>query len=156
MVVRRTITHHSILPGAGAVEMELSKALRARALTISGTEQMLMTAYAEAIEVIPRQLVENAGFDTTKVIERLRKEHYEGHSTMGVDIAEEGVIDAYERCIWEPTNMKINAISAATEAACLVLAVDETVSAAPSEQPGAKVRQYAAKSRGRGRIQRAQ
>lgn len=156
MVVRRTITHHSILPGAGAVEMELSAKLRDYALTISGKEQLLIASYASALEVIPRQLVENAGFDTTNVIEKLRKEHYEGHKTMGVDITEEGVIDAFDRCIWEPSNMKVNAISAATEAACLVLAVDETVSAAPSEQPGARVKQYAAKSRGRGRIQRAQ
>lgn len=155
MVVRRTITNHSILPGAGAVEMELSTKLRQHSLNISGKEQLIMADYARALEVIPRQLVENAGFDTTSVIEKLRQAHYEGKRCMGVDITEEGIIDSFENHIWEPTNMKINAISAATEAACLVLSVDETVSAAPSEQPGAKVKEYAAKSRGRGRIQRA-
>ncbi|KAH7817184.1 chaperonin containing TCP1, group II (cytosolic) [Monocercomonoides exilis] len=151
MVVRRTIKHSAVLPGAGAIEMELSKRLRDFAITIPGKEQLIIGAYAAALEVIPRQLVENAGFDSTTVVEKLRAAHHKGEKSMGVDISEEGILDAFESCIWEPASMKINAISAATEAACLVLSIDETIKSAQSEQPGSQVRSLAAKSRGRGR-----
>ncbi|KAA6382011.1 MAG: putative T-complex protein 1 subunit eta, partial [Streblomastix strix] len=146
MVVRRAIKNTAILPGAGAIEMELSKLLRDESIKISGKQQLLIAAYARALEIIPRQLVDNAGFDTTNVVEKLRQVHYETKNVnMGVNIAEEGILNSFEACIWEPANMKINAISAATEAACLVLSVDETIKTPQSEQPGA-----AGGGRGRG------
>lgn len=127
MVVRRAVKNTSILPGAGAVEMELSRLLRAHAITIAGKEQLIIGSYASALEVIPRQLVENAGYDVTDVVEKLRQKHHEGERWAGVNITQEGIIDSFKECIWEPTNMKVNALSSATEAACLILSIDETV-----------------------------
>ncbi|KAK2961360.1 putative T-complex protein 1 subunit eta [Blattamonas nauphoetae] len=154
MVTKRAMQNSAVLPGAGAIEMELSKILRKKAIEIKTKEQLIITAFAEALEIIPRQLVENAGFDTTTVIEKLRQQHHEGKQWMGVDINEEGTIDSFEACIWEPSNMKVNAISAATEAAALILSVDETVRAPQSDQgagrPGPAVRGRGGGGMGRG------
>jgi T-complex protein 1 subunit eta len=60
-------------------------------------------------------------------VERLRQKHHEGEKWAGVDITKEGIIDSFKECVWEPTLIKINAISSATEAACLILSIDETV-----------------------------
>lgn len=64
--------------GGGAIEMELSKYLRTYSRTIAGKEQLLIGAFAKALEVIPRQLCENAGFDATNILNKLRQSHAQG------------------------------------------------------------------------------
>ena len=66
------------LAGGGAIEMELSKYLRNHSRTIAGKEQLLIGALAKALEVIPRQLCENAGFDATNILNKLRQSHAQG------------------------------------------------------------------------------
>ena len=66
------------LTGGGAIEMELSKYLRGYARTVAGKEQLIITAFAKALEVIPRQLCDNAGFDSTNILNRLREKHSKG------------------------------------------------------------------------------
>jgi T-complex protein 1 subunit eta len=83
--------------------------------------------------VIPRQLCSNAGFDATEIVNQLRACHAKGGLWFGVDIDNEGVCDTYESFVWEPALVKRNALSAATEAACLILSIDETVRNAKSE-----------------------
>eukprot|EP00127_Corallochytrium_limacisporum_P000918 Clim_evm2s33 gene=Clim_evmTU2s33 len=137
MIVRRTIKHHDIVAGGGAIQMEISKALRDYSRTVMGKKQLLIGAFGKALEVIPRQLCDNAGFDATNVLNRLRQKHAQGGTWFGVDINNEGIADNYDACVWEPSLVTINSITAATEAACLVLTVDETVKnpkAAQSEQ----------------------
>lgn len=135
MVVRRSRKHSSVLGGAGAIEMEISKRLREKALEIKGAGQLIVQAFAEALEVIPRQLAQNAGFDPTDAVTLLRREHHLGKTWAGVNINEEGTVDAFESCIWEPAAMKVNALNGATEAACIVLGVDETIKNKQSEAP---------------------
>lgn len=65
----------SIVAGGGAIEMELSKYLRDYSRTIPGKQQLLIGAYAKALEVIPRQLCDNAGFDATNILNKLRAKH---------------------------------------------------------------------------------
>ena len=65
-------------PGGGAIEMELSKYLRDYSRTVAGKEQLIIAAVARALEVIPRQLCENAGFDSTNILNRLREKHSKG------------------------------------------------------------------------------
>jgi len=127
MVVRRAIKHESVVAGGGAIEMELSRYLREHARTIAGKQQLLVSAYAKALEVIPRQLCDNAGFDSTNVLNRLRSKHHSGGMWYGVDILSEDIADNYEAFVWEPALNKINALTAASEAACMILSVDETV-----------------------------
>ncbi|KAJ9595973.1 hypothetical protein L9F63_012866 [Diploptera punctata] len=127
MIVRRTIKNDAVVAGGGAIEMELSKLLRDYSRTIAGKEQLLIGAIAKALEIIPRQLCDNAGFDATNILNKLRQKHAQGHCWYGVDINKEDISDNFEMCVWEPAVVKINALTAACEAACLVLSVDETI-----------------------------
>ena len=64
--------------GGGAIEMELSKYLRDYSRTVAGKEQLIIAAVAKSLEVIPRQLCDNAGFDSTNILNRLRERHSKG------------------------------------------------------------------------------
>lgn len=143
--------------------MELSALLREHSRTIAGKQQLIINSFAKALEVIPKQIAENAGLDSTEILNKLRKEHAtavngEGlnlciyfiisfeHCIMvfsclgkwiGVDVLNEGICDTYVSGVWEPSSNKLNSIAAATEAACVILSIDETVRNPVSEKPGA-------------------
>lgn len=133
MIVRRTIKNDAVVAGGGAIEMELSRKLRDYSRSIMGKEQLIIGAIAKALEIIPRQLCDNAGFDATNILNTLRQKHALGHYWYGVDINEEDISDNYKKCVWEPAIIKINALTAATEATCLILSVDETIKNQKSE-----------------------
>eukprot|EP00824_Muranothrix_gubernata_P003081 TRINITY_DN13841_c0_g1_i1.p1 TRINITY_DN13841_c0_g1~~TRINITY_DN13841_c0_g1_i1.p1 ORF type:complete len:574 (+),score=149.98 TRINITY_DN13841_c0_g1_i1:170-1723(+) len=153
MIVRRAIKNTSVVAGGGAIEMELSKCLREEARKIHGKSQLLINAFAKALEVIPRTLTENAGFDATNILNKLRQIHWkkgEEGKWFGVDIINEGVCDTFKTFVWEPTLVKQNAITAATEAACLILSVDETVRNPKSQNPADNDTPIPMGGRGRG------
>eukprot|EP00088_Acartia_fossae_P013633 TRINITY_DN171_c0_g1_i2.p1 TRINITY_DN171_c0_g1~~TRINITY_DN171_c0_g1_i2.p1 ORF type:complete len:548 (-),score=212.66 TRINITY_DN171_c0_g1_i2:230-1873(-) len=127
MIVRRAMKNDSVVAGGGAIDMELSKYLRNYSRTIAGKEQLIIGAMAKAFEIVARQLCDNAGFDATNVLNKLRQKHAQDGVWWGVDINNEGIADNFEACVWEPTIVKSNAIVAASEATCLLLSVDETV-----------------------------
>lgn len=136
MIARRTIKHATAVAGGGAIEMEISRYLRDISLKVHGKEQLLILAFAKALEVIPKTLCDNAGFDSTDVLNKLRAKHASADGKwFGVDIEEAGICNTWDSFVWEPALVKINAISAATEAACMILSVDETVQNPKSEQP---------------------
>jgi T-complex protein 1 subunit eta len=138
MIVRRAVKNSQIVPGGGAIEMELSKFLRLHARTIYGKAQLIINSYAKALEVVPRQLSDNAGFDSTDILNRLRQKHQQPGDAgrwFGVDVDEEGICDSYEKFVWEPLQVKLSALSAATEACNVILSVDETITNPQSEQP---------------------
>lgn len=140
MIVRRALKSPMVVPGGGAVDMEISKHLREYARTIPGKNQLFVNAFARALEVIPRQLADNAGFDATDVLNKLRQKHAlkDGSgASAGIDVNTGGVVNTFDAYVWEPSVVKINAITAAAEAACLVLSVDETVRNPRSEAPDA-------------------
>jgi T-complex protein 1 subunit eta len=89
-------------------------------------------------------LCDNAGFDATNILNKLRQKHAAGGTWYGVDIMTEDIADNYVKCVWEPSLVKINALTAAAEAACLILSVDETIKNPAAEEKGMK-------GRGRGR-----
>lgn len=116
-------------------------------MTVPGKGQLIIKGYAKAFEAIPRQLAHNAGFDATDILSMLRKKHAAGKLCLkteeliaclggiyyGVDIANESICDTYETFVWEPALVKLNSIEAATEAACTILSVDETIKNAKSD-----------------------
>lgn len=115
--------------------MDISAYIRKHALAIPGKMQLIMTAFAHALEIIPRQISDNAGLDTTDVLNKLRMRHAKGEVWAGVDVdGIDGVRNNMDAFVWEPSLVKLNAISSATEAACLILSVDETVRNPQSEQ----------------------
>ncbi|XP_043467513.1 T-complex protein 1 subunit eta [Leptopilina heterotoma] len=134
MIVRRMIKNDAVVAGGGAIEMELSKTLRDYSRVIAGKEQLIIGAIARALEIIPRQLCDNAGFDATNILNKLRQKHHMGKCWYGVDIVNEDIADNMEACVWEPAIVKINALIAACEAACLILSVDETIKNPSSQQ----------------------
>ncbi|PIO71685.1 putative T-complex protein 1, eta subunit [Teladorsagia circumcincta] len=127
MIVRRAKKNDSVVAGGGAIEMELSRHIRAKAKTIAGKEQFFWNAFARSFEIIPQQLCYNAGIDAIDILNKLRHRHSLGEIWAGVDIHKEEVGDNLAACIWEPSVVKKNAIIAATEAVCLVLSIDQTV-----------------------------
>ena len=79
--------------------MEISKYLRQYARTIKGKQQLIIDAYAKALEIIPRQLCDNAGFDSTDILNKLRMRHARGETWAGVDIQSEGIADNFEKFV---------------------------------------------------------
>jgi len=143
MVVKRSLKAQAVVAGGGAVEMEVAKMLRAESMKIEGKGQLVMQAFAKALEIIPRQLADNAGFDATDILNALRKKHFHDADGKwyGVDINTGGICDTFVSNVWEPSINKINSLAAAGEAACVILSIDETVRNPKSEQPGAQQQQ---------------
>ncbi|EDP45468.1 hypothetical protein MGL_0457 [Malassezia globosa CBS 7966] len=135
MIVKRAIKNNEVVAGGGAIEMELSKILRGHARTIHGKQQMILSAYAKALEIVPRQLADNAGFDATDLLNQLRMQHAKGHTWDGVDISTEGISNNMDKFVWEPALIKINALASSAEAARLILSVDETIRAQQNAPP---------------------
>merc|ERR1711931_314633 len=151
MIVRRAMKNDSIVAGGGAIDMELSKYLRNHSRTVAGKEQLIIGAMAKAFEVIARQLCDNAGFDATNILNKLRQKHAQDGIWYGVDVLNEDIADNYQACVWEPAIVKANAITAASEAACLLLSVDETVKNPRSAQGDQQMGGGMPMGRGRGR-----
>jgi len=151
MIVRRAMKNDSVVAGGGAIDMELSKYLRNYSRTIAGKEQLIIGAMAKAFEVIARQLCDNAGFDATNILNKLRQKHAGDGIWYGVDILNEDITDNFVACVWEPSIVKANAITAASEATCLLLSVDETVKNPRSAQGGEQMGGMPGGGMGRGR-----
>jgi len=135
MIVRRAVKADRIVAGAGSTELEISKILLQHARNISGKQQLVIKAFAKALEVIPRTLADNAGLDAISVLNKLRQKHDEGKKWYGVDVnSQNGLLDAYDSFIWEPMIVKTNALSAAVEAASIILSIDETIKNAKTEE----------------------
>ncbi|KAL2457250.1 T-complex protein 1 subunit eta [Abeliophyllum distichum] len=155
MIVRRALKNSTVVAGGGAIDMEISRYLRQHARTIAGKSQLFINSYAKALEVIPRQLCDNAGFDATDVFEQTETEtcssirSYDGLGVFMISTLVESLIHS-PNFVWEPAVVKINAINAATEAACLVLSVDETVKNPKSESAQGEAAASAMGGRGRG------
>ena len=75
MIVTRAIRTHAVVAGGGAIEMELSRYLREHVRTIKGKQQLVMNGFAKALEIIPKQLSENSGMDSTDILNKLRQKH---------------------------------------------------------------------------------
>ncbi|ODV97231.1 hypothetical protein PACTADRAFT_48979 [Pachysolen tannophilus NRRL Y-2460] len=151
MIVKRAVKNSFVVAGGGAIEMEISKYLRDYSKTIPGKQQLIIAAFAKALEIIPRQLCENAGFDGTDLLNKLRSAHARGEKWYGIDFTEESISDNMEKFVWEPSLVKINAIQSAAEAAELILSIDETIKNQDSAPANASVAAGgAAPGRGRG------
>jgi chaperonin GroEL (HSP60 family) len=118
-----------IVPGAGAPEEEVAKRLRKFAEKFSGREQLAILAFADALEVIPRSLAENAGLDPIDTLVELRASHEQGKETFGVEIFNGKVSDALTAGVIEPLKVKTQAIKSASEAAEMILRIDDIISA---------------------------
>ncbi|RLJ07648.1 MAG: thermosome subunit [Candidatus Aenigmatarchaeota archaeon] len=123
-----------IVAGGGAAEIELAKELRKYAESFQGREQLAINAFANALEIIPRSLAENAGLDPIDNLAALRAAHEKGKITAGLDVFEGKVMDMLEYGVIEPLKIKLQAIKSAAEAAEMILRIDDMIASAPKEK----------------------
>jgi len=137
MSVARNVYFSPLLaPGGGATEMAVSMKLAEKSKTIVGVEQWLYKAVAEAMEVIPRTLIQNCGGNPIKVLTQLRAKHATENHSWGIDGETGTVVDMHEYGIWEPHAVKVQTIKTAIESACLLLRVDDIVSGVSKKKSG--------------------
>jgi len=132
-----TIEDGKVIYGGGAAATEIAFGLRDFASTVGGREQIAIEAFADAIEVIPRTLAENAGLDPIDTLIELRKEHKKGGKTAGVDVFTGKITDMKKNKVIEPIRVGTQAISSATDAAVMILRIDDVIAAKSGGRPGA-------------------
>jgi chaperonin GroEL (HSP60 family) len=139
-VVRNAVEDGKIVAGGGASEAEAAKELKSYAKTVGGREQLGIEAFAEALEAIPMALAANAGLDPIDIMVDLRAKHEKSENTwMGVDAVSGKVEDMLKQNVVEPLRTKLQVIRSATEAACMILRIDDVVSSkgsGPGKPPG--------------------
>ncbi|MFW9933966.1 MAG: thermosome subunit beta [Candidatus Thorarchaeota archaeon] len=134
-VVRDAVEDGKVVPGGGAPEVEVASHLREYASSLKGREQIAVNKFADAMEVIPKSLAENAGHDPIDVIVALRAEHGSNKNTMGIDILTGKARDMVKEGVIEPLRVKTHAIRSATEAASLILRIDDVIASKRSAGP---------------------
>ncbi|RJS78333.1 thermosome subunit [Candidatus Bathyarchaeota archaeon] len=129
-VVRNAIEDGKIVPGGGAPEAEVARHLRDYAVKVGGREQLAIEAFAEAVESIPLILAENAGLDPIDIMVALRAKHESTDTpSYGVDVFSGKVRDMLELKVVEPLRVKQQVIKSATEAANMILKIDDLIAA---------------------------
>ena len=127
-VVRDAIEDGKILAGGGAPEAETAKQLRDYAVKVGGREQLAIEAFADAIESVPLALAENAGLDPIDVMVDLRAKHEDSNNKWyGVDVFAGGVKNMHDLNVLEPLRVKLQVVKSATEAASMILRIDDVV-----------------------------
>jgi len=137
-VVRDVVQEPKILAGGGAPEIEIAKYLREYAESLPGREQLAAQSFAEAIEVVPTTLAENAGLDPIDIISDLRAAHGRGEVWAGVDVFEGKANDMKKLEVYEPLAVKKQVIKSATEAATMILKIDDVIAAGKMKPPKSK------------------
>ena len=130
-VVAATVEDGKVVAGGGAPEIEIAKRLKDYADSISGREQLAVSAFAEALEIVPKTLAENAGLDSIDVLVDLRAAHEES-LYMGIDVFDGNIVDMKEAGVIEPHRVKKQAIQSAAEAAEMILRIDDVIAASSS------------------------
>ena len=118
-----------ITVGGGAVDIAIALALRDFAPSVGGRGQMAVAAFANAVEVIPKTLSENAGLDPIDIMLELRREHKKGHKYAGVDVLGGKVTDMMKHNVIEPLRVTVHEIQTATETATMILRIDDVIAA---------------------------
>jgi thermosome len=128
-VVAVAIEDGKVITGGGSSAMEIALALRDFASTVGGREQIAIEAFADAVEVIPRTLAENAGLDPIDILIELRQQHKKGNKNAGINVFSGKVSDMKKENVIEPIRVGSQAISSATDAAVMVLRIDDVIAA---------------------------
>ncbi len=138
-VVGVAIEDEKLVAGGGSPEVEVALRLQEYAATLSGREQLAVKAFAEALEVVPRTLAENAGLDPIDMLMELRSHHEKGVKTAGLNVYTGEVIDMWKEGVVEPLRVKTQAINAAAESAVMILRIDDIIAStsAPAMPPEA-------------------
>ncbi|KAN0059846.1 T-complex protein 1 subunit gamma [Thecaphora frezii] len=135
-VARNVVFNPALAPGGGATEMAVAYGLSEFAREMEGVEVGPVRAVADALEVIPRTLIQNCGGNAMKTLTALRAKHANGEHSYGVDGETGKVVEMKEYGLYESAAVKIQTLKTAIESASLLLRVDDVVSARRQQQPG--------------------
>lgn len=127
-VVGVAIEDGTVVAGGGSPEVELSIRLREYAATLKGRKQLVVNKFADALEVVPRTLAENAGLNPIDTLVELKSRHEMGDVNAGLDGMNGNVTEMIEKGVIEPLNVKVQAINSATDAAVMILRIDDIIS----------------------------
>lgn len=133
-VVRDVVRDPRVVGGGGAPEAEIARRLKEYSQKLSGKEQLAVIAFADALEIVPMALAENAGLDPIDIMVQLRAGHEKGHVWDGVDLVDGKTADLKEKGILEPLGVKMQVIKSAAEAAGMILKIDDVIAAAKTKE----------------------
>jgi len=134
-VVRDIVEEPKVLAGGGAPELEVARELKKYAETLPGREQLAVRSFAEAMEAIPTTLTENAGLDPIDVLSELRARHEKGEIWSGIEVHSGKVEDMTKAGVFEPISVKKQVVKSATEAAAMILKIDDVIAAGKAKTP---------------------
>jgi len=135
MVVKDVMEMPAIVAGGGSPETFAATKIRSWAKTLEGREQLAAEKFADALESIPLALAENAGMDPIDTLTNLRSKQVKGDKWAGIDVMKAKVGNLKSSDIIEPLAVKEQIVSAATEAACMILRIDDVIATAKSAGP---------------------
>ncbi|XP_065175755.1 T-complex protein 1 subunit gamma-like [Sycon ciliatum] len=133
-VARNIMVQPNIAAGGGALEMALQRGLTEKAKSVDGIQQGPYQAVADALEIIPSTLIQNCGSKPLRVLTELRAKHSQGLTTYGIDGETGKVVDMNEYGVWDPLNVRLQAIKTSVETAILLLRIDDIVSGVKKSQ----------------------
>jgi thermosome len=134
-VVAVAVEDGKYVAGGGAAEIELALKLRDYAASVGGREQLAIQAFADAVEVVPRALAENAGLDPIDMLVALRSAHERGEKNAGLDVFKGEPTDMVKAGVIEPLRVKTQAISSGTESATMILRIDDVIASSRESMP---------------------
>jgi len=134
-VIRDLFEEPKIVAGGGSSELEVSRQLRKYAETLPGREQLAVMCFAEALEIIPTTLTENAGLDPIDVLSELRARHEKGETWAGIEVHTGKVQDMTKAGVYEPLAVKKQIIKSGTEAATMILKIDDVIASGKTKGP---------------------
>jgi len=126
-VVKIALEDGKMTAGGGSTAISVSMALRDYAPSVGGREQMAIEAYANAIEVVPKTLAENAGLDPIDMMIEMRRVHNKGNKYAGIDVNNGKVSDMFKSNVVEPLRVSVQEVQASTEAATMILRIDDVI-----------------------------
>ena len=132
-VVAVGIEDGKVITGGGSSATEIALSLRDFAGSVGGREQIAIEAFADAVEVIPRTLAENAGLDPIDTLIELRKQHKKGNKHAGINVYTGDITDMRKESVLEPIRVGSQALSSATDAAVMILRIDDVIAAKAGE-----------------------
>uniref|UniRef100_A0A5F8H5M4 T-complex protein 1 subunit delta n=1 Tax=Monodelphis domestica TaxID=13616 RepID=A0A5F8H5M4_MONDO len=126
-VIRCLVKKRALIAGGGAPEIELALRLIEYSCTLSGMESYYVCAFADAMEVIPSTLAENAGLNPISTVIELKNRHAQGETTAGINVRKSGISNILEELVVQPLLLSVSALTLATETVRSILKIDDVV-----------------------------
>jgi len=127
-VIRSLVKKRFFIAGGGAPEIELSLSLGKWAKTLKGMESYCVSAYADAFEIVPYTLAENAGLNPIAIVTELRNKHAQGEKNAGINVRKGIISNILEENVLQPLLVSTSAVRLATETVAMILKIDDIVS----------------------------